>query len=255
MRTGKKISFRRTVKFQFVAWIGTLVNLGALWLLKGKLKAPLIAAGACAIKLDRQDRAKRRSNLLFVEEATKMGMDVAFHYVCTRKEARELVKRRDRFWISNCGCREARGRCERSRMDVCLWFRDDITPYGTGFREISPGEVVEIFGEAEEKHLVSRPFRDEETRTKTDGICFCCDCDDCCDYFLNPEEVCDKGALIEKTETDECTNCGMCVDVCYFGARKMAEEELTVDRQKCYGCGLCVDVCPVECVEMVPRVE
>ena len=36
-----------------------------------------------------------------------MGMDVVFHYVCTRREARKMVKRRDWFWVSNCGCREA----------------------------------------------------------------------------------------------------------------------------------------------------
>lgn len=37
--------------FQLVAWAGTLVNLGALWLLKGFLDVPLVLAGACAIEL------------------------------------------------------------------------------------------------------------------------------------------------------------------------------------------------------------
>ena len=180
-----------------------------------------------------------------------MDMDVAFHYVCTREEAWELVKRHDRFWVCNCGCRENRGKCDRSRMDVCLYFRDDISSYGTGFREVSLPDVEEIFREAEEKHLVTRPFRDEETKTKTDGICFCCD--DCCEYFLDPDETCDKGDLMEKTLSEKCISCGTCVEVCYFGARKMKDEELTIDRASCYGCGLCVDVCPEECIEMVRR--
>jgi dolichol-phosphate mannosyltransferase len=42
---------RRIAKFQSVAWLGTLVNLGFLWALKGQLNVPLVAAGACAIEL------------------------------------------------------------------------------------------------------------------------------------------------------------------------------------------------------------
>jgi dolichol-phosphate mannosyltransferase len=45
------MDFKRYIKFQFVAWIGTLVNMGVLWLLKGVLDAPLMLAGACAIEL------------------------------------------------------------------------------------------------------------------------------------------------------------------------------------------------------------
>jgi ferredoxin len=179
--------------------------------------------------------------------------EAAFHFVCTRDQARDLVKKFDRFWASNCGCREEReGGCRRSRMDLCLMFRDDIAGSGgSGKREVYLEDVKEFIREAEEKHLVTRPYRDEETRTRVDGICFCCD--DCCGYFLDPDDVCDKGDLIGKTQTEGCTNCGACVEVCYFGARKMEGDDLIVNREECYGCGLCLDVCPEECIEMVPR--
>jgi ferredoxin len=179
--------------------------------------------------------------------------EAAFHFVCTRDQALNLVKKFDRFWASNCGCREDRERgCRRSRMDLCLMFRDDIVGSGgSGKREVFLEDVKEFLHEAEEKHLVTRPYRDEETRTRVDGICFCCD--DCCWYFVNKDEVCDKGDLIEKTQTEGCSNCGACVEVCYFGARKMDGDSLAVNREECYGCGLCLDVCPEECIEMVPR--
>jgi ferredoxin len=179
--------------------------------------------------------------------------DLAFHYVCTREKARQIAGRHHRFWVSNCGCREKREQCSRSRIDVCLMFRDDIAGSGgSGKREISFVELEEIFQEAKEKHLVTRPFRNEKNMAQTDGICFCCD--DCCEYFLNPSEnKCDKGEFIERTDRDGCTNCGICVEVCYFGARKMDGEKLTLDRDNCYGCGLCVDVCPEDCVETVTR--
>ena len=177
--------------------------------------------------------------------------DLSFHYVCTRPEAQDIISGYSRFWVANCGCRESRGKCDRSRMDVCLMFRDDIGSSGTGLREISAAEVKDILAEAQEKHLVPRPFRNQEDKTRADGICFCCD--DCCGYFLSPEEVCDRGSQIERTDLDRCTACGVCADVCYFGARSMADEALTIVKDSCYGCGLCVDVCPEGCVEMIAR--
>lgn len=45
------MNFRRIIKFQFVAWIGTLINMGVLWVLKGLMDMPLMIAGACAIEL------------------------------------------------------------------------------------------------------------------------------------------------------------------------------------------------------------
>jgi Pyruvate/2-oxoacid:ferredoxin oxidoreductase delta subunit len=181
------------------------------------------------------------------------NQNLAFHYVCTWEQAKEIAGRFERYWVEDCGCRVKReNKCARSRIDVCLLFKPDIGGSGGGDRkEISRGELEGILHEAKEKHLVSRPFRNDKDRTKTEGICFCCD--DCCGYFLDPAEVCDKGDLIEMTKTDGCTLCGDCADVCYFEARKMSDGELVVDREKRHGCGLCAEVCPTECVEMVRR--
>lgn len=179
-----------------------------------------------------------------------MNEKLAMHYVCTREKAWELAKAHKRFWVSNCGCRESRGQCARSRMDVCLMFTESDPGSGSGKREVTLKEVADIFREAKTNHLVTRPFRNE-TRTDTDGICFCCD--DCCGYFLNPTEKCDKGALIESTDIDACELCGTCAQVCYFKAREVNSTGMSVNRLRCYGCGLCADVCPEGCIEMVPR--
>jgi len=176
------------------------------------------------------------------------------HYVCTLGEARELVAQNARFWVSNCGCREDRGHCDRSRVDLCLMFGGDFSSSGSGLHEASRAEVEGILQETESKRLVSRPFRNEQDRSLVDGICFCCD--DCCGYFLHPdEEVCDKGRFIEETDLDACTGCGDCVEVCHFGARRMDEGALLIQRENCYGCGLCADVCPAACISMVERKE
>jgi ferredoxin len=66
-------------------------------------------------------------------------------------------------------------------------------------------------------------------------------------------EPCDKGALIEMTDTAACIDCGICAGACYFKARDASGEVLRVDREKCYGCGVCVDVCAMKAITMVPR--
>ena len=177
--------------------------------------------------------------------------DRTMHFVCTLEEARTIVRGRIQFWVSNCGCREGRGGCGQSRMDVCLYLEDSFPSTGSGHRAIGVAEVEGIFKEAIEKRLVPRPFRDEKTLTRTAGICFCCA--DCCGYFLNPEERCEKGRSIEATAMEACTQCGDCAGVCHFRARQMKDGTLAVDRDKCYGCGLCADVCPAECIKMVAR--
>ena len=176
--------------------------------------------------------------------------DIAFHYVCTHDEAGELIGKQTQFWVCNCGCRDNRGgRCRRSRMDVCLMFKNDIGFSVSGLRSLSGNEVNELLKEAAEKHLVSRPFRNDRDRTTTEGICFCCD--DCCEYFANPDERCDKGAYVESTDSGSCNHCGTCVEVCYFNARRFNDGELKIARSNCYGCGLCADVCPDDNISMI----
>ena len=178
------------------------------------------------------------------------NMCLPMHYVCTHEQARELIRARERFWVSNCGCREGRGRCARSRMDLCLIFTESDPGSGTGKHEANAAEVEAILAEARDQHLVARPYRDE-ARATTDGICFCCD--DCCGYFADPTEVCDRGVLVEMTDLEACDQCGACVTVCYFGARFLSDGRLQVLRDNCYGCGLCAAVCPPACIQMVVR--
>lgn len=179
-----------------------------------------------------------------------MNEKVPTHYVCTHEKAWDLVKAHNRFWVSICGCREARGQCSRSRMDVCLMFAESDPGSDSGRREITFKEVEDILQEAQTKHLVARPFRNG-TRTATIGICFCCD--DCCGFFLDPTEKCDKGALIEETDLLSCELCGTCAEVCYFKARDVDSDGISINRAKCYGCGLCADVCPEGCIQLIPR--
>lgn len=183
----------------------------------------------------------------FRKEMAVSGDDLHFHYVATHGEAAEHIAAHDRFWVSDCGCRED---CKRSRIDVCLFFAPEMGGTGGNFHEVDRAFAAGILKEAEEKRLVARPFRYEDDKSRTQGICFCCD--DCC-YYFTQGGTCDPGAFVETTAMAACTHCGGCEPACYFHARLMKEGELRVARDKCFGCGLCVDVCPEKCIAMTAR--
>ncbi|MFH1866267.1 MAG: 4Fe-4S binding protein [Candidatus Eisenbacteria bacterium] len=185
-----------------------------------------------------------------VDENGAGEREIPLHYVCTRDEARTIFDEHENFWISDCGCREERGECRRSRRDVCLYVVPEFPPTGGNHREVSRAEADALLLLAEQSHLVTRPFRGYVDRSRTEGVCFCCD--DCCGYFQADDEPCDKGASIAST-TDACNHCGECVRVCYFGARTTVDGALVVDGNKCYGCGLCADVCATDCIAMMGR--
>ncbi|MBN1232921.1 MAG: 4Fe-4S binding protein [Candidatus Coatesbacteria bacterium] len=173
------------------------------------------------------------------------------HYVCTHEEAQKLIDESNVFLVSNCGCRENKGNCERSRMDVCLSLVENNSGSGSNQHEVDRDFANKLILEAREKLLVTRPFRDPENRNIIAGICFCCD--DCCSYFNDENEISDKGRYIEKTDLSRCTNCCLCVDACFFKARTFKQDRLQIDSSRCYGCGNCRIVCSVNCIKMVER--
>jgi hypothetical protein len=123
------------------------------------------------------------------------------HFVSTYEEARTLVDLALVFSISNCGCRERRGACGRSKHELCLLFAEREAS-GSGKHAIGRAEAEAVLAYAREHALVARPYRDDATRTRVEGVCFCCD--DCCSYFLDRSEVCDRGASVERTDLDAC---------------------------------------------------
>lgn len=47
----REIGLKKVLHFQAIAWLGTLVNLGILWLAHGRLKIPVVLAGGIAIEI------------------------------------------------------------------------------------------------------------------------------------------------------------------------------------------------------------
>ncbi len=62
--------------------------------------------------------------------------------------------------------------------------------------------------------------------------------------------------LVSKVDADKCIGCGLCVEVCPFGAIELEEIEGQGYRAKnisasCKGCGLCASSCPQKAIDML----
>ena len=48
-----------------------------------------------------------------------------------------------------------------------------------------------------------------------------------------------------KIDTEKCTGCGGCIDLCPKIAIAMINDVVTVDEETCSECKICVKVCPM----------
>jgi len=78
------------------------------------------------------------------------------------------------------------------------------------------------------------------------------DCDvDAADLHLLLEPVIQQNhefwsGQVAIIDEEKCTECGLCQDVCRFGAIN----DFKVDRVSCEGCGFCFHICPAEAITM-----
>jgi len=55
-----------------------------------------------------------------------------------------------------------------------------------------------------------------------------------------------QGGNIAIINPDKCIRCGICQDLCRFGAIR---EDFTIDKIACEGCGVCFDLCPEQAID------
>lgn len=58
---------------------------------------------------------------------------------------------------------------------------------------------------------------------------------------------------LARIDPDRCANCGLCEDLCRFGAIREGTETYEVRPLACEGCRVCVDACPHDAIAFEPR--
>jgi dissimilatory sulfite reductase (desulfoviridin) alpha/beta subunit len=56
-----------------------------------------------------------------------------------------------------------------------------------------------------------------------------------------------QGAILPYYDSEQCSFCGLCKEVCLSGAIEIADEKILFDESLCNNCGECVKSCPMEC--------
>jgi NAD-dependent dihydropyrimidine dehydrogenase PreA subunit len=118
---------------------------------------------------------------------------------------------------------------------------------------MTPDEAAEIITKmAEEENVVHAV---SAVGVPYIGMLCNCDMDVCHPYLhrlrLGISEPFHKGHYVTVVDEQKCVGCGLCEQVCPFGAIKVNEESgvAWVDAKMCYGCGVCSRNCPENALE------
>jgi len=180
---------------------------------------------------------------------------VAQQWVLPGDQVMQVVSDARSIALADCVCRTHYARCDRPR-DLCLLIDDaaDHAMERGRARRITLSEASGVLQKADEHGLVHMtlfmPGR------KIYALCSCCSC--CChdlqlllDY--RRRDLVARSDYVAVTDRERCTNCGLCIERCIFGARSMQNGVVEHDARSCLGCGLCVSACPERATEMKER--
>lgn len=183
----------------------------------------------------------------------------AEHRVLNFDRIKEMVENAEVIAHMDCVCRVSRGYCD-APINNCLSInkRAEKALNTDAFKSrnpvrVSPEEAIAVLRASNRAGLVHMAYavNDQEINE----LCSCCSC--CCialsavlRYGLYPHLL--TAEMVEETDYGKCISCGLCVERCHFGARKITSEGLKVDSALCYGCGLCLESCPSSAIKLNP---
>ncbi|HUU63649.1 MAG TPA: 4Fe-4S binding protein [Dehalococcoidia bacterium] len=177
--------------------------------------------------------------------------DRVMHY----KQARDIIINNPHsIAVGECACRAiSKNPCLPPPMEVCLFVGDPYTSFiaeeNPKFRKISQEEAVHILQTSHEKGFLHTAEFKKELGRRLIAICNCCSC--CCvgvqmwNILEGQVPFIAPSGYVSRIG-DNCSGCGICLDICNFNAIRMDEDsnKAVVDFNKCMGCGICEDKCP-----------
>jgi len=173
----------------------------------------------------------------------------------------DIINKFDDIAVGYCFCRQRRNllgdKCSSNAPTLnCFTFGKSARhTIAQGFaKQVTRQEALDIMKEAEDAGLIHKAFHpgSRESSLET-SICNCCK--DCCDTF----NLWRNGTLpminstfhLSMIDTDTCTGCGTCVDLCPTDAISLENNEYAVRQEEsCIGCGVCARFCPEKAISL-----
>jgi electron transport complex protein RnfB len=172
------------------------------------------------------------------------------HSISTYDDIKQIIENCEgQIAVANCICRQAKDiqaeSCRHTELrETCFLLQDAAEHYlhlGIA-RTITKKEALDILQQAQEAGLVLQP---ENTQRP---MAICCCCGDCCGIlqtvkkYPRPVELFASNYNSE-VDSDLCTGCETCADICQLEAIMMVDSIATVNLDRCIGCGNCVTNC------------
>ncbi|MBN1876586.1 MAG: 4Fe-4S binding protein [Anaerolineae bacterium] len=189
-----------------------------------------------------------------IGETVQAGMEIR-----PFESASEIVNRSQSWGVIDCICRKQKALigdpCDHP-LDVCMVLSDYPGAFDGSHdvRVLTREEALATLRRAAEAGLVHSV---SNNRQGTWYICNCCTC--ACGILRGMAEmgianVVARSAFVNQVHEDLCTGCGVCVELCQFGALSVAGVA-QVDSMRCVGCGVCTFACPQGALYLVRRPE
>jgi ferredoxin len=207
-------------------------------------------------RLDQYDEWLRDGKISFSSKIVPISRSLeSKQWIMPTKQAMDHLKNARTFALTDCICRSKYRRCDKP-LDVCFLLDDFAEEYvAKGLaKKISFQEAEDALERANESGLVHLTLYQPDHEIF--ALCNCCPC--CChDLQLmmkhGRDDLVVRADYLAETDPEQCSDCGICVDACVFGARTMQDDRVRFDPEKCYGCGLCVPACPESAIGMATQ--
>jgi len=201
--------------------------------------------------------AHRKQGYRFKNDWT---MEEAEHRVLNLKKVKEYLSKAYQIAHLDCFCREKRHNCD-APLDVCIYLNDraELALKSEEFKYRNPKkatmeEALDALARSHEASLVHMAYAYEQDEINV--ICSCCSC--CCEvlsgilrFGLAPHLLTSYSTSV--TDKSKCTDSGICVERCQFGAREIVNNKLAFNPDLCFGCGLCVSTCPTDAIKLIDK--
>ncbi len=198
------------------------------------------------------------TKILSLEKDLDLGRDSNKRVIPFKYANRIFIKNPKYIAVMDCPCalNQKKDRCEP--LSKCIAIGQDFAPLWLEncekkyhARQITQKEALDIIKKCRASGHVTNAFLKVATGGTTGVICNCCP--KCCVEFKatrlsqkfdkNIKQYSESGYSV-KCDSEKCTLCGKCMEICPFDAVTVKDGKYIYDRKSCMGCGLCVDHCP-----------